>query len=192
MVLTAVPRGFNKHPKDHQSLALAPYFVGHTERHKSLKAPDEPKTLLRDYERERVRDEAFCVGCGLCPGSPRFGVACLGVGVRGTPSPSRQRNTLCVARAMGNVTRWARGQWWRRGPPQDVPSLASCTCAAHTGPQQIYTQPVCCTDSRKIRGCLAAVSRCVSRCLALSRAVSRLTPQRETAVSRMSRAVSQL
>eukprot|EP00966_Prymnesium_polylepis_P260716 6022168-Prymnesium_polylepis.1 len=37
-----------------------------------------------------------------------------------------------------------------------------------------------------------AVSRCGSRCLALSRAVSRLAPQREAAVSRMSRAVSQL
>eukprot|EP00966_Prymnesium_polylepis_P218884 5065354-Prymnesium_polylepis.1 len=38
---------------------------------------------------------------------------------------------------------------------------------------EIYTQPVCCTDSRKIRGNLAAVSRlsrAVSRCLALSRA----------------------
>ena len=31
--------------------------------------------------------------------------------------------------------------------------------------QQIYTQRVYCTDSRKIRGCLADVSRC----LALSR-----------------------
>eukprot|EP00966_Prymnesium_polylepis_P251020 5804434-Prymnesium_polylepis.1 len=38
---------------------------------------------------------------------------------------------------------------------------------------KIYTQPVCCTDSRKIRGCLGgclALSRAVSRCLALSRA----------------------
>ena len=60
---------------------------------------------------------------------------------------------------------------------------------------EIYTQRVYCTDSRKIRGCLAAVSRCLALSRGCLAAVSRCLaadPQRETAVSRMSRAVSQL
>ena len=67
--------------------------------------------------------------------------------------------------------------------------------SAHTAAAKIYTQRVYCTDSRKIRGCLAAVSRCLALSRGCLAAVSRCLaadPQRETAVSRMSRAVSQL